>query len=68
MRDRTIVINGFSKAYSMTGFRVGYLAGPSDYVRAALEPRHWLSISSPTPFQHAALAAPHRTRRTTSGR
>jgi aminotransferase len=57
MRDRTIVINGFSKAYSMTGFRIGYLAGPSDYVRAALEPRHSLSISSPTPFQHAALAA-----------
>jgi aminotransferase len=57
MRDRTIVINGFSKAYSMTGFRVGYMAGPADYVRAALEPRHALTISSPTPFQHAALAA-----------
>lgn len=57
MRDRTIVINGFSKAYSMTGFRVGYMAGPADYMRAALEPRHSLSISSPTPFQHAALAA-----------
>jgi aminotransferase len=57
MRERTIVINGFSKAYSMTGFRIGYMAGPADYVRAALEPRHCLSISSPTPFQHAALAA-----------
>jgi aminotransferase len=57
MRERTIVINGFSKAYSMTGFRIGYMAGPADYVRAALEPRHSLSISSPTPFQHAALAA-----------
>lgn len=57
MRERTIVINGFSKAYSMTGFRVGYMAGPADYMRAALEPRHSLTISSPTPFQHAALAA-----------
>ncbi len=57
MRNRTIVINGFSKAYSMTGFRVGYMAGPQDYMRAALEPRHSLTISSPTPFQHAALAA-----------
>jgi aminotransferase len=57
MRDRSIVINGFSKAYSMTGFRIGYMAGPADYVKAALEPRHSLSISSPTPFQHAALAA-----------
>jgi len=57
MRERTIVVNGFSKAYSMTGFRVGYMAGPADYIQAALEPRHSLSISSPTPFQHAALAA-----------
>jgi aminotransferase len=57
MQERTIVVNGFSKAYSMTGFRVGYMAGPSDYIQAALEPRHSLTISSPTPFQHAALAA-----------
>lgn len=57
MRDRTIVINGVSKAYSMTGFRVGYMAGPRDYIQSALEPRHSLTISSPTPFQYAALAA-----------
>lgn len=57
MRERTIVINGFSKAYSMTGFRVGYMAGPADYMQAALEPRHSLSISTPTPSQYAALAA-----------
>jgi aminotransferase len=57
MLDRTIVINGFSKAYSMTGFRVGYFAGPADYVQAALEPRHSLTISTPTPSQYAALAA-----------
>jgi aminotransferase len=57
MRERTIVINGFSKAYSMTGFRVGYMAGPADYMRAAVEPRHSLSICAPTISQHAALAA-----------
>jgi aminotransferase len=57
MRDRTILINGFSKSYSMTGFRIGYIAGPADYISLALEPRHTLSISSPTPFQYAALAA-----------
>jgi len=57
MRDRTIVVNGFSKSYSMTGFRVGYLAAPADYCRAALEPRHALSICSPTASQYAALAA-----------
>jgi aminotransferase len=57
MRERTIVINGFSKAYSMTGFRVGYMAAPADYIRAAVEPRHSLSICTPTMSQHAALAA-----------
>lgn len=57
MIDRTIVINGVSKAYSMTGFRVGYMAGPADYIQAALEPRHSLTISTPTPSQYAALAA-----------
>jgi aminotransferase len=57
MQDRSIVVNGFSKAYSMTGFRVGYMAGPTDYIQAAVEPRHSLTISSPTPFQYAALAA-----------
>lgn len=57
MRERTITINGFSKAYSMTGFRVGYMAGPRDYVKAALEPRHSLTICAATPSQYAALAA-----------
>jgi aminotransferase len=57
MRDRTVVVNGFSKAYSMTGFRVGYFAAPFDYVQAALETRRSFTISSPTPSQYAALAA-----------
>ena len=57
MRERTIVINGFSKVYSMTGFRVGYMVGPADYIRAAVEPRHSLSICTSTMSQHAALAA-----------
>ncbi|MDB5057575.1 MAG: pyridoxal phosphate-dependent aminotransferase [Chloroflexi bacterium] len=57
MRERTIIINGFSKAYSMTGFRVGYMVGPADYMQAATEPRHSLTISTPTPSQYAAIAA-----------
>ncbi len=57
MRERTVTINGFSKAYSMTGFRVGYMAGPADYIRAALEPRHSLSICASTPSQYGAYAA-----------
>jgi aminotransferase len=57
MRDRTVTINGFSKAYSMTGFRVGYMAGPAEYIKSALEPRHSLTICAATPSQYAALAA-----------
>lgn len=57
MRERTVTINGFSKAYSMTGFRVGYMAGPADYIKAALEPRHSLTICAATPSQYAAVAA-----------
>lgn len=57
MRERTITINGFSKAYSMTGFRVGYMAGPVEYIKSALEPRHSLTICAATPSQYAALAA-----------
>jgi aminotransferase len=57
MRERTITLNGFSKTYSMTGWRVGYLAAPRDVVEMLTEPRHTLSINACTISQHAALAA-----------
>jgi aminotransferase len=57
MKERTITLNGFSKTYAMTGWRVGYLAGPRDLVARLVEPRHTLSINAATPSQHAALAA-----------
>ena len=57
MRGRTITLNGFSKTYAMTGWRVGYLAAPADFVEALTEPRHTLSINTCTISQHAALAA-----------
>jgi len=57
MIDRTITINGFSKAYRMTGWRVGYMAGPVDFISAALNVKHTLSICAPSMSQHAALAA-----------
>lgn len=57
MRGRTITLNGFSKTYAMTGWRVGYLAAPADFVAALTEPRHTLSINTCTISQHAALAA-----------
>ena len=57
MKERTITLNGFSKAYAMTGWRVGYLAGPEPFVRMLVEPRHTLSINTNTPAQYGALAA-----------
>jgi len=57
MRERTITLNGFSKTYSMTGWRVGYLGAPRDLVEMLTEPRHTLSINTCTISQYAALAA-----------
>lgn len=57
MKERTITLNGFSKAYAMTGWRVGYLAAPQPFVRMLIELRHTLSINTSTPAQFAALAA-----------
>jgi aminotransferase len=57
MKERTITVNGFSKSYAMTGWRVGYLAAPAPFVRLLIEPRHTLSINTSTPSQYAALAA-----------
>lgn len=57
MRERTITVNGFSKAYAMTGWRVGYLAAPQPFVRAITEVKHTLSICTSSPMQMGALAA-----------
>ncbi|GAB5447516.1 pyridoxal phosphate-dependent aminotransferase [Gymnodinialimonas sp.] len=57
MKERTITLNGFSKTYAMTGWRVGYMAAPADFVDKLTEPRHTLSINTCTVSQHAALAA-----------
>ena len=57
MKHRTLLIDGFSKAYAMTGWRVGYLAGPADFMRAIIEVKHALSICAPAVSQAAALAA-----------
>ena len=57
MKERTVTINGFSKTYSMTGWRIGYLAAPADVVEMLVEPRHTLSINSSSISQYAALAA-----------
>ncbi len=57
MLERTITINGFSKTYSMTGFRLGYAAAP-EWIVKGMEKIQSHSVSSPTTFvQYAGLAA-----------
>jgi len=57
MRQRTITIDGFSKAYSMTGWRVGYFAAPKAFTTPMAEIHHGLAICAPAVSQHAAIAA-----------
>ena len=57
MFDRTVTVNGFSKAYAMTGWRLGYLAGPSWLVKAASKVQGQLTSAPSTITQKAGLAA-----------
>ena len=57
MRERTIVINGFSKAYAMTGWRLGYAAGPQPVMKQMLKLHQYCIMSSPTVSQYAAIVA-----------
>ncbi|WP_251331043.1 pyridoxal phosphate-dependent aminotransferase [Haloplanus pelagicus] len=57
MRERTVVINGFSKAYAMTGLRLGYALGPSEAIDAMNRIHQYTMLSAPTTAQHAALEA-----------
>lgn len=57
MRDRTITIGGFSKAYAMTGWRVGYVCAPRDLLEGILKIHQYEIMSAPTVAQDAALIA-----------
>lgn len=57
MRERTIVFNGFSKAYAMTGLRLGYALGPEDIIGAMNRIHQYTMLSSPTTAQYAAIEA-----------
>ena len=57
MKERTITLSGFSKAYAMTGWRIGYLAGPRALIAPMSEVNHAFAISTAAVSQHAALAA-----------
>ena len=57
MQERTILINGFSKAYAMTGWRLGYVAGPQPIIKQMLKIHQYGIMSSPTISQYAAIEA-----------
>ena len=57
MRDRTILMGGFSKAYAMTGWRVGYLAAPAGVLEGIVKVHQYGIMSAPTTAQDAALVA-----------
>lgn len=57
MKERTIFVNGFSKAYAMTGWRLGYVAGPQPIIKQMLKIHQYGIMSSPTISQYAAIEA-----------
>lgn len=57
MYDRTVVVNGFSKAYAMTGWRLGYAMGPSPIIKLMTKVHQYGIMSSPTTSQYAAIEA-----------
>lgn len=59
MKDRTILISGFSKAFAMTGWRLGYTTGPADIIQAMTKIHQYTMMCAPTMAQYAALEALH---------
>lgn len=57
MRERTIVINGFSKAYAMTGWRLGYACGPAAIIEQMTKIHQFAIMCAPTTSQYAAVEA-----------
>ena len=57
MRERTILINGFSKAYAMTGWRLGYACGPANIIAQMTKIHQFAIMCAPTTSQYAAVDA-----------
>ncbi|EMT45017.1 aminotransferase [Anoxybacillus flavithermus] len=57
MRERTILINGFSKGFAMTGWRLGFIAAPKDLATAMLKIHQYTMMCAPTMAQYAAIEA-----------
>ena len=57
MQERTVLINGFSKAYAMTGWRLGYACGPKEIIEQMLKIHQFAIMCAPTTSQYAAVEA-----------
>ncbi|MBB5263321.1 aminotransferase [Catenibacillus scindens] len=57
MKERTILINGFSKAFAMTGWRLGYACGPKDIIEQMIKIHQFAIMCAPTTSQYAAVQA-----------
>ena len=57
MKEKTLVINGFSKSYAMTGWRLGYICGHTVLIEALKKIHQYAIMSSPTTAQYAAIEA-----------
>jgi len=57
MKERTITIGGFSKGYSITGWRVGYVASPKSLMKPIRKAHDYTTVCAPTPFQKASIKA-----------
>ncbi len=57
MKERTLIVSGFSKAYAMTGWRLGYVCGPAPIVKQVLKLHQYGIMCAPTTAQYAAIEA-----------
>lgn len=57
MKERTVVVNGFSKSYAMTGWRLGYALGPEPIISIMTKVHQYAIMCAPTTSQHAAIEA-----------
>lgn len=57
MYERTVIINGFSKTYAMTGWRLGFATGPKEIISAMTKIHQYAIMSAPTTSQYAAIEA-----------
>jgi aspartate aminotransferase/aminotransferase len=55
--EKTLILGGFSKSHAMTGWRLGYAAGPPELIEQMVKLQQYVYICAPAPLQHGALAA-----------